>query len=154
MVNVSWRDAVAYAAWLAQVTSIPWRLPTEAEWEKAARGTDGRIYPWGNQWDKTRANTAEGGPGDSTPVGEYLIGASPYGAQDMVGNVAEWTSSLQKPYPYNADDGRENQNRNLTDFRVLRGGSWFSNSRVRTAQRSSDSPDYVQVGIGFRVALG
>jgi len=88
--RISWKAALAYAAWLTQVTGEPWRLPTEEEWEKAARGTDGRSYPWGNTWDPSRANTEESGPGDTTPVGAYPTGASPYGALDMAGNVNEW----------------------------------------------------------------
>lgn len=98
-VGVSWNDAIAYVGWLAQTTGQPWRLPTEAEWEKAARGTDGRIYPWGDAWDKARANTREGGPGQTTPVGTYPGGASPYDAQDMAGNVWEWTNTRYQAYP-------------------------------------------------------
>ncbi len=106
VVNVSWNDAVAYAAWLANATGQPWRLPSEAEWEKAARGSDGRIYPWGDSFDKARANTSEGGKGTTTPIGSYPNGASPYGAQEMAGNVWEWTSSLFKSYPYSQSDGQ------------------------------------------------
>jgi len=71
VVFVTWHDAVAYSNWLAQATGKPYRLPSEAEWEKGARGSDGRIYPWGNQWDADRCNTGEGGKGDTTPVGAY-----------------------------------------------------------------------------------
>jgi formylglycine-generating enzyme required for sulfatase activity len=99
VVCVTWHDAVAYAAWLAKLTGQSWRLPTEAEWEKAARGTDGRIYPWGDAFDKARCNVSESGIGTTTPVGSYPNGASPYGAQDMAGSVWEWASSLFKPYP-------------------------------------------------------
>jgi formylglycine-generating enzyme required for sulfatase activity len=88
--NVSWRDAIAYAAWLTKVTGEHWRPPTEDEWEKAARGTDGRIYPWGDQFDPRRANTNKGGPGEPTAVGMYPMGVSPFGALDMAGNVQEW----------------------------------------------------------------
>ena len=88
--NVSWRDAITYAAWLTQVTGEHWRPPTEDEWEKAARGADGRIYPWGDQFDQKRANTDKGGPGAPTAVGMYPMGVSPYGALDMAGNVQEW----------------------------------------------------------------
>ncbi|HEY7020162.1 MAG TPA: SUMF1/EgtB/PvdO family nonheme iron enzyme [Ktedonobacterales bacterium] len=88
--NVSWRDAINYSAWLTKVTGEHWRPPTEDEWEKAARGTDGRIYPWGDQFDSRRANTEEGGPGEPTAVGMYPMGVSPYGALDMAGNVQEW----------------------------------------------------------------
>lgn len=78
VVQISWKGAVAYCTWLADVTGEPWRVPTEEEWEKAARGTDGRIYPWGDQWDRARANTSDGGPGNTTPVGAYPGGASPW----------------------------------------------------------------------------
>jgi formylglycine-generating enzyme required for sulfatase activity len=88
--NVSWRDAINYSAWLTKVTGEHWRPPTEDEWEKAARGTDGRIYPWGDQFDPRRANTNEGGKGEPTAVGMYPMGVSPYGVLDMAGNVQEW----------------------------------------------------------------
>jgi formylglycine-generating enzyme required for sulfatase activity len=150
VVYVHWRDAVAYAGWLAAHTGQFWRLPSEAEWEKAARGTDGRIYPWGNQFDASRANT---GKKDTTPVGSYPGGASPYGAQDMAGNVWEWTSSVEKPYPYNAGDGRERAE--STGNRVLRGGSWWEEARVaRAASRDFVAPGHLTyVGGGFRLAL-
>src|SRR6185437_17051539 len=123
--RVSWSDAMAYVVWLAQLTGQPWRLPTEAEWEKAARGTDGRIYPWGDEFDKARCNTRESGIGTTSPIGRYPNGESPYHVQDMTGNVWEWTSSLFQPYPYRKNDGRENIN--STENRVLRGGSWDDN---------------------------
>jgi formylglycine-generating enzyme required for sulfatase activity len=112
VVNVSWHDAVAYAAWLSQVTATPWRLPTEAEWEKAARcdpvAGHARLYPWGDAFDRARCNAYESRRhGRSTPVGRYPHGASPCGARDMAGNVWEWTSSVYMLYPYRADDGHE-----------------------------------------------
>jgi formylglycine-generating enzyme required for sulfatase activity len=94
VVNVSWHDAMAYCRWLAGVTGKPYCLPSEAQWEKGARGSDGRIYPWGNQWDAERCNSWEGGKRDSTSVWAYPQGASPYGLLDMAGNVFEWTRSL------------------------------------------------------------
>jgi formylglycine-generating enzyme required for sulfatase activity len=154
-VRVSWRDATAYAAWLAQLTGLPWRLPTEAEWEKAARydpnTRTSRIYPWGDTFDKARCNTYESGIRGTTPVGTYPNGASPCGALDMAGNVWEWTSSLFKPYPYNASDGRERAD--STDSRVLRGGSWYIDPRfARAAYRLLNDPGGIVGNVGFRVA--
>jgi len=160
VVCISWFQAIAYAMWLAQITQQSWRLPTEAEWEKAARGTDGRIYPWGNHWNGTRANTNNSEPRTTTPVGYYADNqdASPYGAHDMAGNVWEWTSTIYRQrrfrYPYRADDGREND-ANATFARVLRGGSW---SRIpeyaRVAYRINPKPGNLDNNMGFRLTRG
>jgi formylglycine-generating enzyme required for sulfatase activity len=153
VVYVSWNDVVAYAAWLKQQTGQPWRLLSEAEWEKAARGTDGRVYPWGNQWDKARANTNDGSPYTATPVGGYAErgDASPYGVHDVAGNVWEWTSSLMQPYPYNAADGRESPT--SAGNRVLRGGSWNYNAwSARAAFRYYVLPVSASYVGGFRLA--
>ncbi len=151
-VSVRWLAATAYAAWLAGLTGQPWRLPTEAEWEKAARwdGRASRIYPWGDKFDETRANTKDSDKRTTTPVGAYPSGVSPCGAQDMAGNVNEWTSSLIKPYPYNPSDGREAPN--SAGDRVLRGGSWAEYSGgARAAYRIEAYPDYFsgRGGSGF-----
>jgi formylglycine-generating enzyme required for sulfatase activity len=152
VVRVTWHDAVAYTAWLSERTGEWWRLPTEAEWEKAARGTDGRIYPWGDTFDTARCNSIEsGGIRATTPVGSYSTGASPYGVQDMAGNVWEWTGSLKLPYPYTLSGEREDPN--STGKRVLRGGSWLTSvGGVRAAYRISFPPTGLVSRItGFRV---
>jgi formylglycine-generating enzyme required for sulfatase activity len=158
VVWISWLAAVAYVEWLATMSGQPWRLPTEAEWERAARGSDGRRYPWGDQWDKTRANTRDGGPKTTTMVGAYSHrgDASPYGAHDMAGNIWEWCSSLYEPYPYSQNDRREDLR--LFGNRVLRGGSWKDEPRVaRVSHRErADGPGVVRfsgINVGFRLAL-
>jgi formylglycine-generating enzyme required for sulfatase activity len=152
VVNVSWYDAVAYCNWLTEVTGKSYRLPSEAEWEKGARGTEGWIYPWGNEWDPERCNSREGGPGDTTPVGTYPQGASPYGLLDMAGNVWEWCHSRNKSYPYNPKDGREDPE--ASDLRVLRGGSFDDYERdVRCAARSRNAPNGRYRSRGFRVCV-
>jgi formylglycine-generating enzyme required for sulfatase activity len=130
VVKVSWHDALAYCRWLSEVTERPYRLPTEAEWEKAARGPQGQPYPWGDTWLDDRCNV---GKVDTSPVDAYPSGSSPYGCEDMLGNVQEWTSTLwgsdldhsDFSEVYDAEDGREeidtdgNQPR---AFRIHRGG--------------------------------
>ncbi len=106
VVDVSWEEANIFARWVSAESGITWSLPTEAQWEKAARGTDGRQYPWGNTFDPTRCNVRQAGRTGTTPVGSYPDGASPFGILDMAGNVWEWTNSLQAPYPYVDGDGR------------------------------------------------
>jgi formylglycine-generating enzyme required for sulfatase activity/energy-coupling factor transporter ATP-binding protein EcfA2 len=161
VVGVTWFEAQAYCRWLTERlrqggklgTDETVRLPTEAEWEKAARGTDGRWWPWENEWDAEKANTAEKGPGTTTPVGIFPDGVSPYGALDMAGNVWEWTSSLYKPYPYKANDGREDPD--AEGPRVLRGGACSSTAvNARSAYRYAASPDSVWLdNIGFRCVV-
>jgi formylglycine-generating enzyme required for sulfatase activity len=155
VVNVSWHDAVAYCRWLSEVTGKSIRLPTEAEWEKAARGEkDQREYPWGDEWDPAKCNNSELGLGDTTPVGIFPAGASPYGVLDMLGNVWEWTVSHYRPYPYNPADGREDENAGDDVARVLRGGSFYDSRRgVRCAARVRHDPDARYDSIGFRVVL-
>ena len=150
VVYVSWNDAHAYTCWLSELTGEDIRLPSEAEWEKGARGTDGRIYPWGNTFENALCNTAASGGGDTTPVNFYPKGASPYGAFDMAGNVWEWTSSSLLPYPYKPDEGREGLD---TATRVLRGGSWgYAGSYlVRAVYRNSRYPYDRSNDGGFRL---
>ena len=160
VVYVDWKDAVAYCRWLSEATSQRYRLPSEAEWEKAARGADGRIYPWGNQPPDARRCNFDENVGDTTPVGSYLAGVSPYGCYDMAGNVWEWTSSRwggnwERPkfgYPYRSTDGREVT---AQDSRVLRGGSWLCGRVfVRCALRDWNPPNHLRLVFrGFRVVF-
>jgi sulfatase modifying factor 1 len=131
---VTWQDAVAFCVWASEVTGTTIRLPSEAEWEKAARGTDGRIYPWGNDKPTKEHCNFNMDVGDTTPVGRYPKGASPYGLLDVAGNVWEWTNSLWIAYPYDPADGREDSY--SEGSRTVRGGSFFYNARlVRCACR-------------------
>lgn len=143
---VNLTDIEAYCRWAGL------RLPTEAEWEKAARGTDGRLWPWGNTWDARRSN---GGMSDHRdrkpmPVGSCPSGASPFGCLDMAGNAFEWTSSASFNYPYRPDDGRETQN--MQTPRVIRGGCWVSSTSYvcRTSYRTAAPPGRPLKIIGFR----
>ena len=153
VVNVSWHDVLAYCAWLKEQTGQAYRLPSEAEWERAARGIDKRIYPWGSDFEAWRCNTAENNRRDTTPLHMYVPGGvGPEGLHDMSGNVYEWTASLLKPYPYVADDGREDAQ--AEGKRVVRGGSWYySRKLARCAARESLLPSYTSTGLGFRLAL-
>ncbi|MFZ1402287.1 MAG: SUMF1/EgtB/PvdO family nonheme iron enzyme [Anaerolineae bacterium] len=159
VVYVGWDDANAYCAWRSRQEGRELRLPTEAEWEKAARGTDGRTWPWGNTFDAMKCNMGETGIGDTSPVGIFAAGRSPYEVFDMAGNVWQWTRSAwgedwQKPefgYPYRADDGREDQSRTNV-HRVVRGGSFILNDAyVRCASRVGLPPGARHNVVGFRV---
>jgi formylglycine-generating enzyme required for sulfatase activity len=152
VVGVSWDNAVAYAGWLAQLTQRPFRLPTEAEWEYAARGADGRLYPWGDTWEAARANIAENSPGTTTTCGRYPAGASPFGVEEVVGNVWEWTGSLFLRYPYRAD--RDDARASCSDIRTIRGSSWDETAAgARVAARGSIDRFYFARDGGFRLAL-
>lgn len=140
VVLVSHADAEAYAAWLSERTGETWRLPTELEWEKAARGTDGRIFPWGDGWDPTRLNSHDRGPFDTTPVGAYPDGASPFGLLDPAGNVFEWTGD-----PRPGSDGAR--------YMVKGAGSWDDRGCgvCRPASRHSRPADLKHILLGFRL---
>lgn len=152
--SVTWADCLAYCRWLKEKTGKPYDLPSEAEWEKAARGMDDRIFPWGDEFDPKKLNNEEGGVGGTTPVGQYSpAGDSPYEIADAAGNVWEWTRSLYKPYPYNPEDSRESPDPE-SGPRVLRGGSYLDDaSRVRCAVRLRRNPPAYGGLFGFRVVL-
>jgi formylglycine-generating enzyme required for sulfatase activity len=156
-VNIGWDDAAAYCAWLAAHTGLPFRLPTEAEWERASRGETLRRWPWGDEVRPGCANTREAGGSDTTPVDAHPRGASPFGIMDMAGNAWEWTSDVYRPYPYTpaAEDapalpaGETESHR-----RALRGGSWTAEAHwARCSSRVRWRPFYIFSGqVGFRVA--
>ncbi|MCW1968165.1 MAG: bifunctional serine/threonine-protein kinase/formylglycine-generating enzyme family protein [Anaerolineae bacterium] len=150
---VSWDDAQAFCKWLSGVSGRKVRLPNEAEWEKAARGTDGRTFPWGEAAATSDYANYLGGIDDTTPVGKYSPrGDSPYGCVDMAGNVLEWTSSLYKVYPYSVDESTEFIEGK--DLRVLRGGAFnFDDFYLRCACRIAYSVDTRYDNVGFRIAF-
>ena len=151
VVGVSIKDTQAYIDWLNKKTKETYRLPNEAEWEKASRGPDGRIYPWGNEFDPWRCNTDESGKRSTTSIGIYSPGGdSIYGISDIIGNVFEWTSSLLLPYPF--DPAQPTQPGQPVRC-VVRGGAWYYSQKLaRCACREGVLPDYVSPALGFRLA--
>ncbi|MDJ0594128.1 MAG: formylglycine-generating enzyme family protein [Pleurocapsa sp. MO_226.B13] len=163
VVDISWFDAIKFCNWLRELTEKPYRLPTEAEWEKAARGVNAQLFPWGNQWEENCANTNEYSGYKSVAVNEFPKAKSPYDVLNMAGNVYEWTSSLwgsssgnktEFPYPYTPGDGREALDAPLGILRIIRGGAFSRSKRhARCACRDKLLPTSYRPDVGFRLAL-
>ena len=144
-INITWHDAQTCAAWYGM------QLPTEAQWEKAARGTDARIYPWGDKFDKGKCNTIESGIKDTAPIDRYPKGASPYGVIDMAGNVFEWCADWFDADYYKAAPDRNPPGPETGKAKVLRGGSWyFYHDLARCAYRHRDLPGFCGSIVGVR----
>jgi formylglycine-generating enzyme required for sulfatase activity len=166
-VPLAWRDGVPDQPSNHPVTGILWmeaeafcrwqggRLPTEAEWEKAARGTDGRAYPWGNAWDPSRANTSESGVGGVTRVGSFPTGQSPYGVQDMAGNALEWVADYFDPAYFAEGTTQDPKGPEQVLDHGLRGGSWTSPHEQATTYFRDSSHSVLPNGrVGFRCVMG
>ena len=136
VVLISFNDALAYAKWLSEKTGQHWRLPSEKEWEKAVRGTDGRYFPWGNKYDRTLLNSHDNGPFDTVSVGKFPRAKSPFGVLDGAGQVFEWTSTPA---------GKRRHK--------VKGGSWDDKGcGVCRSAASHSRPDYLKhILVGFRL---
>ena len=164
IIGVSWYEAVAYCRWLTEVMrdcgmlAEGWqiRLPTEAEWEKAARGVDGQIYTWGNEFDLEKANSMETEVESTSAVGIFTDGVSSYGCHEMAGNVWEWCATKvsygnYKPYPYKIENEWTEAYLEGNSYKTLRGGSWVNEAdNLRCAYRLSNNPDLNSNNRGLR----
>jgi formylglycine-generating enzyme required for sulfatase activity len=149
VMGVSWWEALAFCRWLAGRSGLPIALPSEAQWERAARGPSGdRPWPWGD-WSEGRANTKEAGINHASAVGCFPQGQSAEGVEELAGNVWEWCSSLYRPYPYQDDERNDPE---AKGGRVIRGGAYYwEKERARCSCRYWYFPDFYDVNLGFRV---
>lgn len=157
IVCINYQDALDYADWLSVMTGDGWRIPTEAEWEKAARWDSqhqvARNYPWGDAFDGTACVTSISKASGPLPIGAFEKNVSPFGVRDMAGNVWDWTTSVPAPYPYVPGDGRDYKY-NTGRSRVIRGGSWAVSPRnSRSAFREIVDPAFAHGAAGFRLVL-
>ncbi|MBC9711142.1 SUMF1/EgtB/PvdO family nonheme iron enzyme [Streptomyces sp. TRM66268-LWL] len=154
--GVGWDEAAAYCDWLGRrLGGVRVRLPSEDEWERAARGDDAREFPWGDTYRTGLANLVDLGLGTTTPVGSFPDGASPFGVLDMAGNADEWTSTLYAPYPGAPADVPTAETWAF-DPHVTRGGAYrHDRDLARCARRhGAYERDLAAIGVGFRVAAG
>lgn len=155
VVGVSWYDTINFLEWIMNITGLTYRLPSEAEWEKTARGTDGREYPWGNEWDATKANTSESKLKRLTPVGSYPEGISPFGCYDMGGNAYDWCSDWFHAETYKHSPAENPMGAVEGRRKVIRGGSWLPRGKfaARCANRAAYEPIRTVHNVGFRIAI-
>ncbi|MCZ6676090.1 MAG: SUMF1/EgtB/PvdO family nonheme iron enzyme [Candidatus Poribacteria bacterium] len=153
VVGVSWHDAQAFLDWLNGLRNTAYRLLTEAEWEKAARGVDGREYPWGNEWAPAKANTSESRLKRLTPIGSYPDGISPCGCYDMAGNVYEWCVDWFHPQTYRYAPAQNPQGPVEGRRKVVRGGAWVGRGEfaARCANRAAYEPIEAPHCVGIRI---
>jgi sulfatase modifying factor 1 len=158
IVNVSWNDAIAYCAWLSKETGYEVSLPTEAQWEKAACGTDGRKYPWGNEFDSSRlqcSKSRRADAGGTASVGSFPSGASPYGVLDMAGNVLQWCSDWYDENYYQTSPDHKPTGPGSGQDRVVRGQSWLNTGAIYfcCARRHGSVPWSYNMFTGFRYVV-
>jgi serine/threonine-protein kinase len=141
VVLINWEDARAFCAWAGKT------IPSEAQWEKAARGANGKSYPWGNAWEAAKANTSESGVKQTAPAGSFKADVSEYGVNDLAGNVSEWVEEWFAPYPGNPMTNYEERDK----YKILRGGSWdYAHSIANGYHRQYALPQSQMAAIGFR----
>ena len=155
VVGVSWHDAINFLEWLGALEGVAYRLPSEAEWEKAARGTNALEYPWGDIWDASRANTSESGNKRLMPVGSYPSGVSPYGCYDMAGNAYDWCFDWFHAETYKYSPAENPLGASEGRRKVIRGGSWIARGEfaARCANRAAYEPIRGLHSVGIRIAM-